>query len=91
MECGILAALTSRSAQQHQEASKHRSCQYSRVSVSNTTAYLALQELQAGAATSADMAQLIFRVVLSNDSRGIATADNDGSTVLRSLYGSVQK
>lgn len=55
------------------------------------TMYLALQKLKTGTSTSADMAKLVFRVVLSYDGRCITTADNDCCALLRRLNGCVEQ
>ena len=53
--------------------------------------HLALKELKRGTSTSADMAELIFSAVLSDNGGGITTTDNNSSTLLGSFDGSVEK
>ena len=53
--------------------------------------YLALKKLETGTAARADVAELIFRVILRNDGRGITTTNNHGCTVLCSLDRGIEK
>ena len=47
--------------------------------------HLALQELQGSTATSANVAELVLRVVLRHNGSGVTTTDDDSGAVLGSL------
>lgn len=53
--------------------------------LSNTRERLALEEFEAGSSTRRDMAELVFGLVLGDDSGGITTTDDHGRTVLSGL------
>lgn len=52
---------------------------------SNTGELLALQQLQAGTATSGDVAQLILDAILGSNGSSVTTADDDNLAVLAAL------
>ena len=53
--------------------------------------HLALEELETGTSTSADVAQLVLRAVLRRNSGGITTANDDCRPVLCSLDRGVEE
>ena len=55
------------------------------------SAYLALEKLETGTSTCADMAELVLAVVLGDDGSGVTTAYDDGCTIGSSLNGSVEE
>lgn len=75
---------TSRSARQHQEESNKYDQDHRHEKV-GMISDLALKELETGTATSADVAQLVFGTVISNDCRSVASTDDDGGALLRCL------
>jgi hypothetical protein len=57
----------------------------------NSCSHLALQELETGTTPRADVAQLVLRVMLGNNSGRITTADNDDRAIPRSLDVGIKK
>ena len=81
----------SRLAPRHQEVSVSSLYQHRRYRSRIDCADLALEELQASATASADVAKLVLSAVVGHNSSGIATTDNNSRTTLRRLDVGIEK
>lgn len=53
--------------------------------------YLSFEQFQTGTTTGADMAQFVFSVVLSDDSRSIASTDDHNGSLLGSFDAGIKE